>query len=177
MRRFNFFDYNKRDVLKTQKIGPWSVGNLYLGPFGALGSPLTIQMQRNPNVTVRMRGVMEKCTFCVQRIEEAKISTLVQARDGAPQPILRDSVRTACQEACPAGAIVFGDLSDPESQVSRWKADSRAYRVLEYLNVRPRVSYLARIRNPNPDLAVERERPRPGESGHAPVEDGSTQAG
>ncbi|MGD9896095.1 MAG: 4Fe-4S dicluster domain-containing protein [Candidatus Methylacidiphilaceae bacterium] len=154
VRRFNFFDYNKRDVLKTKRIGPWSVGNLYLGPFGDLGSPLTVQMQRNPNVTVRMRGVMEKCTFCVQRIEAAKIATLVHAREGEPQPIPRDSVRTACQEACPAGAIVFGDLADPESQVSRWKADSRAYRVLEYLNVRPRVSYLARIRNPNPDFSA-----------------------
>ncbi|VVM05657.1 Tetrathionate reductase subunit B [Methylacidimicrobium cyclopophantes] len=163
VRRFNFFDYNKRDVLKTKRIGPWSVGNLYLGPFGDLGSPLTIQMQRNPNVTVRMRGVMEKCTFCVQRIEEAKITSLVRARDGAPQPIPRDSVRTACQEACPAGAIVFGDLADPESQVSRWKADSRAYRVLEYLNVRPRVTYLARIRNPNPAISGEEDRPRPAE--------------
>jgi molybdopterin-containing oxidoreductase family iron-sulfur binding subunit len=167
VRRFNFFDYNKRDVLKTKKIGPWSVGNLYLGPFGDLGSPLTIQMQRNPNVTVRMRGVMEKCTFCVQRVEEAKIATLVRARDGTPQPIPRDSVRTACQEACPAGAIVFGDLADPESRVSRWKADSRAYRVLEYLNVRPRVSYLARVRNPNPALLTGEARHESGESGEA----------
>ncbi|MDD2676233.1 MAG: 4Fe-4S dicluster domain-containing protein, partial [Methylacidiphilaceae bacterium] len=167
VRRFNFFDYNKRDVLKTKRIGPWSVGNLYLGPFGDPGSPLTIQMQRNPNVTVRMRGVMEKCTFCVQRVEEAKIATLVRARDGAPQPIPRDSVRTACQEACPAGAIVFGDLADPESRVSRWKADSRAYRVLEYLNVRPRVSYLARVRNPNPALVTGEGRHESGESGEA----------
>ncbi len=176
VRRFNFFDFNKRDVLKTKKIGPWSVGNLYLGPFGSLGSPLTVQMQRNPNVTVRMRGVMEKCTFCVQRIEEAKIATLVRARDGVPQSIPRDSVRTACQEACPAGAITFGDLADPESQVSRWKADSRAYRVLEYLNVRPRVSYLARIRNPNPDLGGGEERPSAGEQKGA-IEDTSRRAG
>ncbi|CAB4244394.1 Anaerobic dehydrogenase and Fe-S-cluster domain [Methylacidimicrobium sp. AP8] len=177
VRRFNFFDFNKRDVLKTKKIGPWSVGNLYLGPFGALGSPLTVQMQRNPNVTVRMRGVMEKCTFCVQRIEQAKIATLVQARDGVPQRIPRDSVRTACQEACPADAIVFGDLADPESRVSRWKADSRAYRVLEYLNVRPRVSYLARIYNPNPDLGGTESFPKAGEPEKGPSGTAGERAG
>ncbi|QSR89560.1 4Fe-4S dicluster domain-containing protein [Methylacidiphilum caldifontis] len=155
VRRFNFFDYNKRDVLKKKRIGPFQIGNLYLGPFGDLGSPLTIQLQRNPNVTVRMRGVMEKCTFCVQRIEEAKIAVLAKAKGSPPQTIPTDKVKTACQAACPAEAIVFGNLADPQSAVSQWKKSERAYRVLEELNTRPRITYLARINNPNPSIKPE----------------------
>ncbi|WP_148205222.1 4Fe-4S dicluster domain-containing protein [Candidatus Methylacidiphilum infernorum] len=152
VRRFNFFDYNKRDVLKKKKIGPFEIGNLYLGPFGDQGSPLTIQLQRNPNVTVRMRGVMEKCTFCVQRIEEAKIAVLAKAKGSLPQPIPTDRVKTACQAACPAEAIIFGNLADPQSSVSKWKKNERAFRILEELNTRPRITYLARINNPNPSM-------------------------
>jgi len=153
VRRFNFFDYNKRDVLKKKKIGPFEIENLYLGPFGDLGSPLTIQLQRNPNVTVRMRGVMEKCTFCVQRIEEAKITVLAKSKGTEPKTIPTDSVKTACQQACPAGAIIFGNLMDQQSTVTKWKKNERAYRILQELNTRPRITYLARINNPNPSIA------------------------
>jgi len=102
---------------------------------------------------VRMRGVMEKCTFCVQRIEEAKIAAHVRAgASGNNLRIPRDSFTSACAQACPHEAITFGDIKDPESKVSKMKQQDRNYRLLEYLNVNTRTSYLARIRNPNPKM-------------------------
>jgi Fe-S-cluster-containing dehydrogenase component len=101
---------------------------------------------------VRMRGVMEKCTYCVQRIEEAKIAAHVRAGASKNWLIPRDSFTTACAQACPTEAIVFGDVKDPQSRVSQIKTQNRNYRLLEYLNVKTRTSYLARIRNPNPKM-------------------------
>jgi molybdopterin-containing oxidoreductase family iron-sulfur binding subunit len=116
VRRFNWFDYAHDDLLQ----------NLVL----------------NPDVTVRSRGVMEKCTFCVQRIEQAKIES------GRLGRRLRDGdVQTACQQSCPARAITFGNLHDPKSRVSRSAADPRSYQVLGELNIRPSVSYLTLVRN------------------------------
>ena len=109
--------------------------------------PDTIQMAQNPNVSIRFRGVMEKCSFCVQRIRAA------QKRAGLENRLLhRDEVATACQQACPAEAITFGDLNDEASEVSRWRSNPRNYTMLAELNVKPRVSYLARVTNPNADL-------------------------
>jgi molybdopterin-containing oxidoreductase family iron-sulfur binding subunit len=116
VRRFNWFQYAREDTLQ----------NLCL----------------NPEVTVRSRGVMEKCTFCVQRIQEAK-----REAEGQGWPLRDGDIQTACQQSCPAGAIVFGDLNDPKSRVARQVRDPRRYRVLEDLNVRPAVSYLALMRN------------------------------
>jgi molybdopterin-containing oxidoreductase family iron-sulfur binding subunit len=107
----------------------------------------SIKLGRNPDVSVRSRGVMEKCTYCVQRIRYAEI---VAERE---QRKIRDGeVRTACQSACPSGAISFGDLTDRNSQVGKWKGEPQNYGLLAELNTMPRTSYLATLRNPNPDL-------------------------
>ena len=151
VRRFNYFDYNQRPVGK-KKVAGFSVYQEYLGPLTEKGASDTIKLQKNPNVTVRMRGVMEKCTYCVQRIEEAKIAAHVRAGASDKTMIPRDSFTSACAQACPTEAIVFGDISDPETRVSKIKAENRNYRLLEYLNVKTRTSYLARIRNPNPKM-------------------------
>jgi Fe-S-cluster-containing dehydrogenase component len=122
VRRFNFLTY-----------ADWSTGTLKLG--------------RNPEVSIRSRGVMEKCTFCVQRIRYAEI---VAEREG--RSIRDGEIVTACQAACPSGAIVFGDLNDPDSVVSRWKKEPTNYGLLAELNTRPRLTYLAALRNPNPAM-------------------------
>ncbi|MEP0545392.1 MAG: TAT-variant-translocated molybdopterin oxidoreductase [Rhodothermales bacterium] len=109
--------------------------------------PLELQMAMNPDVTMRFRGVMEKCTWCIQRIRGAQRVAHIEDRgmnDG--------EVQTACQQTCPTNAIVFGDISDPDSLVSQMKRNGRRYELLEELNVKPRLSYLARLRNPNPTL-------------------------
>ena len=152
VRRFNFFDYNQRPVGKQKIAGEFSIYKEYFAPFTTKGAPDVVKLQKNPNVTVRMRGVMEKCTFCVQRIEEAKIAAHVRAGASADTRIPRDSFTSACAQACPTEAIVFGDINDPESKVSRIKQQDRNYRLLQYLNVNTRTSYLARIRNPNPKM-------------------------
>ena len=177
-RRFNFFDYNKRP-LRALYSGPWNV----LSPDpekSRKGVPQGLRLQKNPNVTVRMRGVMEKCTYCLQRLEAAKIKQVEQRRrkpqqDGTPSAATEltldelrvpgDSVQVACQQACPSQAIVFGNLLDPHSALRRLKhideADPRRpivgghprnYDLLRYINTLPRTSYLARIKNPNPRM-------------------------
>ena len=123
VRRFNFFNYTK-------------------------DTPELMKMAMNPDVTVRSRGVMEKCTYCVQRISEAKISAKREGR-----AVADGEVQTACQQTCPTDAIVFGDVSTAESEVSRWKTSDRDYVLLDELNNRPRTSYTARLRNPNPEWA------------------------
>ena len=138
VRRFNFFDYNQRPL-----------DQLYLGPLAKKGMAESLQMSKNPNVTVRMRGVMEKCTYCIQRIEEAKITQAVQAGPTDKSKVSFPQVKSACQQACPSESIVFGNISNPCSAVSQRKKEPRNYTMLKYLNVSPRTSYLARIKNPN----------------------------
>ena len=141
VRRFNFFDWNKRQI-----------GEFYKGPLGPVDEPELQKMQKNPNVTVRMRGVMEKCTFCTQRIEAAKIEQKRLAGASGEIKIPDGKIKTACQQACATDAISFGDVSDVNSEVSQAKASDRDYSVLGYLNARPRTTYLARLRNPNPKM-------------------------
>jgi molybdopterin-containing oxidoreductase family iron-sulfur binding subunit len=110
------------------------------------------KMMRNPDVSVRSRGVMEKCTYCVQRINEHKIDAETASVREGKQIKVGDELQTACQQSCPAGAIIFGNLNDPNSKVSKLKAQSRNYSLLGELNTRPRTTYLAEISNPNPEL-------------------------
>ncbi len=142
VRRFNFFDYNER------KIGTLRDWNL----TSERGMEDSLKLSKNPNVTVRMRGVMEKCTFCVQRIQEAKIAAAVAIRDEGPARIPADTFTVACAQVCPTGAIVFGDKKNPESAVAKLLESERGYRLFEYLHLDQRVTYLARIRNPNPKM-------------------------
>jgi molybdopterin-containing oxidoreductase family iron-sulfur binding subunit len=124
VRRFNFFHYAE-ELTELKKL------------------------QHNPDVTVRSRGVMEKCTYCVQRINQAKIA----AHADGKERVVDGAILTACQQTCPTQAITFGDLNDPKSLVTRRAAEARTYTLLEELNVRPRTSYLDRVRNLNPELA------------------------
>jgi molybdopterin-containing oxidoreductase family iron-sulfur binding subunit len=151
VRRFNYFDYNER-----------SLDSLYLGPLGPEGMPELVKMVKNPEVTIRMRGVMEKCTYCVQRIQNGKIQWKVKmAQAGEPGAVVvpDGNIQTACQQACPAGAIVFGNIADPNSAVSQAKARGQDYSLLGYLNTRPRTTYLGKLRNPNPRMPDYRTLP------------------
>ena len=134
VRRFNWFDYTTADSFKNNTIDP---------------EGMTVDLRRmvlNPDVVVRAKGVIEKCSLCVQRIQEKKLNAKKENRT------LQDGeIKTACQQACPAEAIVFGDMNDPESKVSRLFQDPRNYHLLEELHTLPSVGYLTKVYNRNDD--------------------------
>ena len=152
-RRFNYYDYNKRPLEKI-KVGGIEAEGFKFGPLApANGNATTTQrLQKNPNVTVRMRGVIEKCTYCVQRISAAKIAAKAAARDSDDIQVKTGSLTVACQDACGADSITFGNLMDPRDIVNVKKSSPRNYDLLKYIGTRPRTSYLARIKNPNPKM-------------------------
>ena len=142
VRRFNFYHYSRTP------LGSRGAREHALNINWTHVNPETLRLMRNPDVSVRSRGVMEKCTYCVQRINHARIES---KRTG--EPIQDGAITTACQQACPSGAITFGDTKDPDSAVHKRKQSHRNYGILADLNTRPRTTYLARITNPNPELA------------------------
>ncbi len=187
VRRFNWFDFNKRKLDELRTPTPFAEGGMAIGENLL---PETLRMQKNPDVTVRMRGVMEKCTYCVQRIERGKYGAKIAATEVAQgrrvietdaaykaegpatsyrkpkdakaagydldkqgRVIVPDGlIVTACQGACPTRAITFGNVLDPNSAVSKAKAQLGDYLLLGELNTKPRTSFLPRLRNPNPEL-------------------------
>ncbi|MFO0597810.1 MAG: TAT-variant-translocated molybdopterin oxidoreductase [Myxococcaceae bacterium] len=149
VRRYNYLDFTHTGDFVVEKGQPW--------PFN--GDPNvdwkarqnTLKLQRNPDVSVRYRGVMEKCTYCVQRIDEAKIAAKRAGHDRKKLP--DGAVTPACAQACPTQAITFGNINDLESRVAKLKQSERNYEMLQELNVRPRTTYLARVRNENEELS------------------------
>jgi molybdopterin-containing oxidoreductase family iron-sulfur binding subunit len=169
VRRFNFFDYGVtkfngdylgKDFLDNAgEVQPGAEGITGSGAFNKINPNLIpprlrdkldeiSRMQKNPDVTVRSRGVMEKCSYCIQRINSAKIETKLQALDGIPEGFFQ----SACQQACPSDAIIFGDMLLDGSRVKASKAHARSYQLLGYLDTRPRTSHMVRVMNPNPAL-------------------------
>jgi molybdopterin-containing oxidoreductase family iron-sulfur binding subunit len=127
---------------------PYKVRRFNFYKYADYDTP-SIKLLYNPDVTVRERGVMEKCTYCIQRITRARVQAEEEGRT------IRDGeVVTACQAACPTNAIVFGNINDPNSAVAKTKADPRNYAMLAELNTRPRTTYEAAIRNPNPEIGA-----------------------
>jgi molybdopterin-containing oxidoreductase family iron-sulfur binding subunit len=151
VRRFNYFDWHSLDPRGGRFPAPW----LKMPDTQQKESIDPIkQMVFNPDVTVRMRGVMEKCTYCVQRIEGAKIRAKNEFLAGqrASDLVQEGEVLTACQQACPTQAIVFGNLNDKNSSVVALHSNPRAYKTLDELNTRPRTMHLAKVRNPSDAL-------------------------
>jgi len=155
VRRFNYFNYN----LDTIGITPFTPTD---DPKAKVKA-----MVFNPEVTVRSRGVMEKCTFCVQRIQNVKIKA-----KNVKRPIEDGEIKTACQQTCPTGAIVFGDLNDGKAQVTALQRLPRSYALLGELNNKPRVQYLAKIKNPNPALTPPEAHAEPTHAEHSKSEHG-----
>ncbi|MCC6284481.1 MAG: TAT-variant-translocated molybdopterin oxidoreductase [Phycisphaerales bacterium] len=153
VRRFNFFDFGQvkfnGPIVGGEIFGPLAKRNPNLIPPRLRARVDEVsRMQKNPDVTIRGRGVMEKCNYCLQRINAARMETKVKDLKGVPDGFFQ----TACQQACPSGSIVFGDLLDEKSLVRAARENHRSYLLLGYLNTRPRTTHMLRVRNPNPKL-------------------------
>ena len=155
VRRFNYFDYHKRP-LEDLYASPLTKPSLFLDWIESREKPSKdkdewdlLKLVKNPDVSVRMRGVMEKCTYCQQRIESAKIKQKVKAGQGDDVMVKDGAIKTACQQACPAEAITFGNILDKQAAVVQEKKSLRDYEVLGFLDTQPRTTYLSKVRNPN----------------------------
>lgn len=133
VRRFNWFNYNDNTDFANNPAQQ-DLGRMVL----------------NPDVVVRSRGVMEKCSMCIQRVQAGKLTA---KKDGTP--LVDGSIKTACQQACPTNAIMFGDANDENSQVTKWRADDKNYYLLEEVGVKPTVSYLLKVRNQDEPMIRE----------------------
>jgi molybdopterin-containing oxidoreductase family iron-sulfur binding subunit len=156
VRRFNYFDYHRREPVRKQPSIMTVDGSYFERPQAT--PPELMRMQFNPEVTVRMRGIMEKCTYCIQRINAGKIAAknayaglAEEEKQGQRVTVPDGSITPACAQTCPAEALVFGDLNDPGSAVAGRHADPRSYEMLEELNVKARTRYMAKLRNPAGD--------------------------
>jgi molybdopterin-containing oxidoreductase family iron-sulfur binding subunit len=165
VRRFNYFDYNKRP-LEDLYASPLTKPSLFLDWIESREKPSKdkdewdlLKLVKNPDVSVRMRGVMEKCTYCQQRIESAKIKQKVKAGRGDDVMVKDGAIKTACQQACPAEAITFGNILDKQAAVVQEKKSLRDYEVLGFLDTQPRTTYLAKVRNPNAAMPDAYEKP------------------
>ena len=172
VRRFNFFEYGKLKFngdyygkSLVEKVAPERGGVNGSNDFNKININLIPprlrekldqieRMQKNPDVTVRMRGVMEKCSYCIQRINAARVESKLHNLPGIPDGFFQ----AACQQACPSNSIIFGDILDKNSAVAKSRASGRSYGLLGYLNTRPRTSYLLKVRNPNPRLVSDERR-------------------
>jgi Fe-S-cluster-containing dehydrogenase component len=145
VRRFNWLDYTTADVWPANEERVFTIE----GDDKPFYADNLVRMVLNPDVTVRSRGVIEKCTFCIQRIQEGKLTAKREGR-----AIMDNDVRVACQTACPTGAIVFGNMNNPDSEVSKLRKSTGAlaYKVLEEINVRPGVDYSVKVNNSNKEL-------------------------
>jgi Fe-S-cluster-containing dehydrogenase component len=142
VRRFNWFNYTGNKNFKDVNPAMDDIGRMVL----------------NPDVVVRSRGVMEKCSMCVQRIQAGKLVAKVQGRK-----LVDGEIQTACSQSCPTNAIIFGDLNDANSEVSKWHANERNYKLLEETDVRPSVGYLTKVRNAVMEEEVEKTEKNEGE--------------
>jgi molybdopterin-containing oxidoreductase family iron-sulfur binding subunit len=148
VRRFNFYNYANES---SQWSLAWGGEETFTYRHDKDKDDELLHMARNPDVSVRFRGVMEKCTYCLQRINRVKRKAKMADSERAAKHAI-NSLRFACEQACPAGAITSGDMRDPASRVSQMRRHNRNYRLLTELNLRPRTSYLGQVRNPNDAL-------------------------
>ena len=166
VRRFNWFDYATKEY-------PAEYGQIAEGAKGSIQPPNghwiparmreevneIRRLQYNPNVTVRSRGVMEKCSYCIQRVNKARMESKLDPKVNALGRIPDGYFQTACEQACPTDSIVFGDITNPDARVAKMREHGRSYMVLAYLNTRPRTTHMVRVRNPNPAIRTPNDNP------------------
>ncbi len=166
VRRFNWFDFATKEypaeygqIAEGLKGAPKPANGNWIPARMREKVDLVRQMQYNPNVTVRSRGVMEKCSYCIQRINRARIESKINPTLNAVGRIPDGFFQTACEQACPSDAIAFGDITNPDARVTALRDHGRSYMLLAYLNTRPRTTYMVGLRNPNPAIRTPNDNP------------------